>query len=219
MKKNILFLLLLTASAATLFTSCEAEADVSISKKPTTPSGVLCATSLSGIVTETGSLTPVEGCLITLQGATKSSTVMTDIKGQYRFSGIECLDNYRVVANKAFYKVGTADISADGKSALLGDISMTAACLSIVHNTLDFGTSDANVSNVLKYNCEGEIFYTVTSSKSWAKVGSNIAPLKSGQIANIQIAIDRTKLLNDDTAFITVNSSRGSQSFTVSATK
>jgi Carboxypeptidase regulatory-like domain/Viral BACON domain len=227
MKKNILTLLLLSASIATLLTACHADADVNVTKpnKPTTPSGQVCASAISGQLTESGSGLPIENALVTLEaGGAKvnTGTVRTDAKGTYRFPSIPCGDQYRVLATKAHYSVGEATVTANGNDILIGDIQMKASCFTTVTNDLNFGYNETEKSKIIKYECENSVDYSVaTDQPLWITVITPSGKLNSGQSGLVIIRIDRSKLPNAvNNGYVTVNSlNRGEQTILVTAYK
>ncbi len=199
-------LLLLALCLATLFSCSQNEA----------PS-IFC--NIYGIVSDASSGEPIRNASVTLSPT--NLTTVTGADGHYEFTDLD-EGQYKVQCSATGYQTNSRQISVHAGGTATCDIALTPVVTSdAIQITPSSGLNFGTAYNQLEFRIEnvgnaGTVSWTIQNQASWISVSPQSGSTEMGKSSSVIVTIDRSKITENSTSFITVETSGGSQSVRVS---
>lgn len=168
--------------------------------------------SVYGVVSDSATGQPISGAAITLSPG--NFTYVTGSDGHYQFSDLEA-GSYKVNCLANGYNANSRQITiyAGGNSTcdflLVKQASVSGITLST--NSIDFGNKlSEQVFSIINTGNSGEVSWTISNTASWISVTPVSGSVAQGKSSSVTVKIDRSKITQDETSYITVNAAGGS---------
>lgn len=182
-------------------------------EEPSTLGGVY------GIISDVVSGEPIRNVSVVISPG--NLTAVTGADGHYEFVDLEA-GQYTVQCSAMGYQTNSRQIIVPAGNVVMCDIALMPAKISeeilLVPSTgLNFGTK----YNQLEFRIEnignaGAISWTIHNHTTWIETSPRLGSTEMGKSSSVIVIIDRTKITENSTSFITVETSDGSQSIRVS---
>ena len=195
MKKLLLFLL----TFPFLFTACSEDE-------------IPMFGSVYGVVSDSATGQPISGASITLSPG--NFTYVTGSDGHYQFTDLEA-GSYKVNCLANGYNANSRQITiyAGGNSTcdFLLTKQTSVSGISLSTNSIDFGNKlSEQVFSIINTGNAGEVSWTISNTASWISVTPVSGSVAQGKSSSVTVKIDRSKITQDETSYITVNAAGGS---------
>lgn len=199
-------LLLLALCSATLFSCSQNEA----------PS-IFC--NIYGIVSDASSGEPIRNASVTLSPT--NLTTVTGADGHFEFTDLD-EGQYKIQCSATGYHTNSRQISVHAGGTATCDIALTPIVTSdAIQITPSSGLNFGTAYNQLEFRIEnignaGTVSWTIQNQASWISVSPQSGSTEMGKSSSVIVTIDRSKITENATSFITVETNGGSQSVRVS---
>lgn len=161
--------------------------------------------SIQGIVTESGTTNPLSGVQVSIVNTGTSTTTGSD--GQFMFTDIEA-KSYRLQFSKDGYETNTRSVTVVAGGTANCDTQLDPVAqdaeISITPSTLNFGTTQDQLSVTLRNNGNAETEWSISGiTEGCISVSETGGTVEAGGSKVVKVLLDRSMLTTDlNTSFV-----------------
>ena len=171
--------------------------------------------TITGLVTDmTNANTAIAGATVTLSPTGLSKTTGSD--GRYEFTEVEP-GTYTVSIKADNYQEDSKSVSVYAGQIATADFQLSAGHTNIEISplTLNFGSSNDQLSFIIKNNSNSPLQYSISNYPAYLSVSPSAAQVSAKGTQTVMVKVDRTSLTSDVSTQLAVNIGNDSYPVTI----